>query len=223
MRVAVLYSSGKDSNYALYLALNQGWDVECLVTLKPKDPESYMFHVPCVDLTALQAESMGIPLIKKEVSGVKEEEVAELEELLSGLDVDAIVSGAVASEYQKTRLETVAENLNIKSFAPLWHKDSKRLLADMIHAEFEIMIVGVSAYGLDEGWLGRILDKDCLNDLVALSEKHEIHLTGEGGEYETFVLDAPMFKKRIQLIEMKKKWEKQSGFVELKAKLVEKI
>ncbi|MDD5111699.1 MAG: TIGR00289 family protein, partial [Candidatus Altiarchaeota archaeon] len=94
MKVAVLFSGGKDSNYALYWALNQGFEVSHLVAIIPKRDDSYMFHLPCIGYAKLQAESIGIPIIQREVSGIKEKEVSELEGLLAKLDVDGIVSGA---------------------------------------------------------------------------------------------------------------------------------
>ncbi|MFH0861337.1 MAG: diphthine--ammonia ligase [Candidatus Altiarchaeota archaeon] len=213
MKVTVLYSGGKDSNYALYWALNQGWDVTELLTLKPERDDSYMFHKPCVDLTTLQAESLGLPHRKKTVSGVKEEEVSQLRELLAGRKVDGIVSGAVASEYQKTRLDGVCEELGIRSFAPLWHKRPHTLLEDMLSAGFKIMFVGVYADGLSREWLGRVLDAEALQELQRLSEKHGINVAGEGGEYETLVTFGPTFTREVKVSDYKTVWDGVSGHI----------
>lgn len=224
MSFLVLFSGGKDSNYAIYQALEQGLDVKCLLTIKSLNPESYMFHTPCVDLAALQAEAIGLPLIQETVSGVKEQEVSELESILSRLDVEGVVSGAIASEYQKSRLEKICSNLGLKVFNPLWGRDPEELMREIISKGFEVMVVGVAAYGLDEGWLGRKLSLDDVDELVKLNKKYGVHVAFEGGEAETLVLDAPMYKKRLQVDSFTKEMDSQwSGRLEVKnALLVDK-
>ena len=206
-----MFSGGKDSTYALYWAVNQGWDVEALVSLSPERDDSYMFHKPCVELAKLQAECMGFPLFEAVVSGVKEKEVGELELVLSKLDVDGVVSGAVASEYQKTRVDSVCHNLGFKSFAPLWHKKPAQLLREILHAGFEVMVVSVSAYGLGEEWLGKILTEDDVRRLQELEKKYGVNSCGEGGEFETLVLGGPFHNKRIAIRQSKRLWGGQSG------------
>jgi len=215
MKVAVLFSGGKDSTYALYWAVNQGWDVEALVSLTPERDDSYMFHKPCVELAKLQAECMGLHIVEREVSGEKEKEVVELERVLSKLDVDGVVSGAVASEYQKTRIDTVCHNLGLKSFAPLWHKKPVQLLRDILHTGFEVMVVSVSAYGLGEEWLGKLLTEGDVSRLQELEKKYGVNPCGEGGEFETLVLDGPLFGKKLVIRESRKKWGGQAGVLEV--------
>lgn len=215
MNVSVLYSGGKDSNYALFWALNNGLDVIDLVSIKPEADDSYMFHKPCIDMTVLQAEAIGLALDQRIVSGVKEDEVLELENILKSKQIDGIVSGAVASEYQKSRIDRICEKLNIKSFSPLWHKDAEALVKQMIDAGFEIMVVGVYADGLSDAWLGRILDNSALRDLKALSEKYHIHIAGEGGEYESLVVDGPIFKRKIRVEDFVKHWNGVSGHISI--------
>jgi diphthine-ammonia ligase len=217
MRLAVLFSGGKDSNYALYWTLNQGFDVTQLVTLNPRRDDSFMFHLPCLDYVSLQAESIGIPPLKKSVSGVKEDEVKELQHVLSKLDIDGVVSGAVASEYQKTRIDGICENLGIKSFAPLWHKKPEQLLYDIINAGFSVMVVGIAAEGLTEEWLSKILSLADVEELRKLNKKYGISIAGEGGEYETFVLDGPIYKRRIMVKStVKKMLSKNAGILEIR-------
>lgn len=217
MKVAVLFSGGKDSNFALYWALNQGFDVKHLVNILPQREDSFMFHKPCVKYTKLQAKSIGVPLTQKKVSGVKEDEVGELEKILSKLKVDGIVSGAVASEYQKTRIDSVCERLSLRAFAPLWGKNQEQLVGDIINAGFAVMMVGIAAEGLTEKWLGKILTLDDLAELKELKKKYGINFSGEGGEYETFVLNGPMYKKRIVVKKSEKKMSSQnSGALEIK-------
>ncbi len=206
MRVAVLYSGGKDSNYALYWALKQGFDVKYLVSMHSESEESYMYHVPNIHLTELQARAAGIPLVKGFTSGEKEREVEDMKAVLEGLRIDGIVAGALASEYQKRRVDRVAEELGLQSFAPAWHRNPEEYMRELIGI-FDIVVVGVSAYGLDESWLGRRIDERALEELVALHEKYKLHVAGEGGEFETFVRDAPFFRARVVFDDVEKLWD----------------
>lgn len=207
MRVAVLFSGGKDSTYALYWALKEGFDVKYLVTMHSESEESYMYHVPNVHLTEFQARAVGIPLVKGFTKGEKEREVEDLKTILEGLKIDGIVAGALASQYQKERVERVAEELGIKVFAPFWKADPEEYMRTLILQGFDVVIVGVSAYGLDERWLGRRIDEKALEDLKMLNKKYGVHIAGEGGEFETFVRDAPFFKAKVVFDETEKIWD----------------
>ena len=217
MRVAVLYSGGKDSNYALYWALKEGFEVKYLVSMVSERDESYMYHVPNIHLTELQAKAVGIPLVKGFTGGEKEKEVDDMKAVLEGLKIDGVVAGALASEYQKQRVDRVAKELGIESFAPAWHRDPVDYMREIIGI-FDVVMVGTAAYGLDERWLGRRIDEKALEELVGLHEKYRIHVAGEGGEFETFVRDAPFFKARIVFDEVEKKWNEwdYSGVLEVK-------
>ncbi|NJE05029.1 TIGR00289 family protein [Thermococcus sp. M36] len=217
MRVAVLYSGGKDSNYALYWALKQEFEVKYLVSMVSESDESYMYHVPNIHLTELQAKAVGIPLIKGFTSGEKEKEVEDMKAVLEGLKIDGVVAGALASEYQKQRVDRVAKELGIESFAPAWHRDPVDYMRELVGI-FDIVMVGTAAYGLDRGWLGRRIDEKALEELVKLHEKYKIHVAGEGGEFETFVRDAPFFRARIVFDEVEKRWSEcsYSGVLEVK-------
>lgn len=223
LHVAVLVSGGKDSALALYRALKQGYNVKYLVTMIPQRPDSWMFHYPNIHLADFFAEAVGIPLVKGETSGVKEIELEDLKRLLARLQVDGVVTGAIMSQYQKKRIDRICQELNLKSIAPLWHENPQKLLAEIIDSNFEVLIVGVYAYGFDVTWLGRKINQKAISDLIKLNKKHQISIVGEGGEYETLVLDAPFFKKRIELVQTEKIWENHSGYLLVKkAKLVEK-
>ncbi|VVC03882.1 Diphthamide synthase [Candidatus Bilamarchaeum dharawalense] len=211
MRVAVLFSGGKDSTHAAGWALEQGYK-PILITVKP--PEySMMFHHPNIHVTELQARAMGLEQIFVETT--EENWRDQLVKTFKKLKVEAIVSGAVASTYQKSRLDDIASELNIKSFAPLWHADEhqlKKMLDTM-----EIFVIAVSAEGLDEKFLGEPLKK-----LVEAKVKN-VHPFLEGGEGETFVTDAPFFKKRIKIKKWNKKWDGVRGVAEIvEAELVGK-
>lgn len=216
MKVASLYSGGKDSNYSLYLAQQSGWDVTNLINIVPQRPDSYMYHFPNAGLAKMQAECIGLPLIQKNVVGVKEEELNVLEEAIQEsikkYKIEGVVSGAVTSEYQRTRIDRICDRLGVKSFAPLWHKEPEMVLEEEIKSGFEIVVVGVYAYGFDESWLGRKIDMAAFKELKSLSKKYGISVLGEGGEMETFVVDGPIFRKRIDILEIDKRWEKDSGY-----------
>jgi len=223
LQIAALVTGGKDSALALYRALKQGFKVRYLVTMIPQRPDSWMFHYPNIHLSDFFAEAVGIPLVKGETSGVKETELEDLKRLLANLQVDGVVTGAIMSQYQKKRIDKICQELNLKSIAPLWHENPQKLLAEMVDLNFEVLISGVYAYGFDVTWLGRKINWESISELIKLCKKYQISVIGEGGEYETLVLDAPFFRKRIQLIQTEKIWENHSGYLLVeKAKLVEK-
>lgn len=223
MRVSVLVTGGKDSALALYRVLKEGYQVEYLVTMLPQSEDSWMFHFLNIHLVDLFAEAAGIPLVKAETAGIKEMELKDLKNLLATLDIEGVVSGAILSQYQKKRIDKICQELNLKSIAPLWHEDQEQLLKEIIYLNFHVILVGAYAYGFDQSWLGRKIDLTMLDDLNELNKQYQISLVGEGGEYETLVLDAPFFRKRIQLLRIEKVWEDHSGYLLVKeAKLVEK-
>lgn len=220
MKVAILFSGGKDSCYALYWALNQGYDVKCLITLLPES-DSYMFHGPNVLLAKVQAKAIGLPIIEQKTKAEKEIELDDLqkaiERAVKKYKIEAVVVGALASDYQFVRVNRVCEDLRIKVFSPLWHKNQEMLLNDIVNSGIKAIFVAVAADGLDEKWLGREIDKKTAEELVKLNKKTGISIMGEGGEFETFVLDAPFFKKEIAIEKSEKKMEGSNvGKLEIK-------
>jgi len=214
----VLFSGGKDSTYAAWIASKE--DVlACLVTLFPKSDMSYMFHFPNLKWTGLQAESMGVPLLSEKTEGVKEEELADLTRALrkakAGYSLEGIYTGALASVYQKTRVERTCNELDLECISPLWGMDPETHLHRLVRDGFTVIVVSVSALGLDQGWLGRRLDGPSIGDLVALGRKYRFHVGLEGGEGETFVLDAPFFSKSLEVRSAEKHWRGDSGFLEI--------
>lgn len=223
MRVAVLATGGKDSTLSLYHAIKDGYEVKYLVTMIPQREDSWMFHYPNIHLVDLFAQAVAIKLVKAETAGIKEEEVEDLKRLLATLDIEGVVSGAIASQYQKKRIDKICKELNLKSIAPLWQKNPLQLLKEIVSLNFETIIVGVYAYGFDQSWLEKKIDSSTIDALIELNKKYGISLVGEGGEYETLVLDAPIFKKRIKIVQKERIWENQSGYLLIKkAELVDK-
>lgn len=210
MKLAALISGGKDSSFAILRALQDGHEVTDLITIKPANEDSYMFHSANIHLTDLISEACGIPLISQVSSGEKEKELDDLKKALSRVKVDGVTVGAIESEYQASRVRRICDELGLQMYAPLWHREPESLLREMIKC-MDIRMVKVAAAGMDESWLGRRFDEKVIEDLKALRRKYRVHIAGEGGEYETLVLDAPYYKKRINLIETEKVWMGDHG------------
>lgn len=226
MKLGVLFSGGKDSTYALMKAMEKD-NVVCLISILSKNKESYMFHTPNVEITNFQAEAIGLPLVQVVTEGKKEEELKDLEtairEAKEKFKIGGVVTGAVESVYQVERIQRICNDLDIFCFNPIWKRNQKDLLKDMIRSNFKVIISGIFAYPLDEKWLGREIDIRAVRELVSMQKKYGTSPSGEGGEIETTVLDAPFFKKRIEVLEYEKEAKDNSGvFVIKKAQLVAK-
>ncbi len=226
MKVAVLFSGGKDSTLALQKAMERE-EVVCLISIISENEESYMFHVPNVKITKLQAEAIGIPLIQKKTRGEKEIELNDLRYAIRKAKykygVEGIVTGAVESVYQATRVQRICNNMDLWCFNPLWKKDQVELLNETLALGFNTVISGFFAYPFDKEWLGKKIDKEMIKKLVQLKNKYHISPSGEGGEIETTVLDAPFFKKKIKILDCEIVAEKNSGIYKIKkAELIEK-
>lgn len=219
MRLAALASGGKDSTFALYKAMQEN-EIKYLVTIFPESQESWMFHHPCIELTKLQADALGIKQIINKTKGEKEKELEDLKDALSEIkdEVEGVVSGAVASNYQKSRIDKICNELGLKSLAPLWQRDPEELLEEGIESGFDIIITGVSSDGFDKSWIGRKLDQKAVEDLKDLRQKFGINICGEGGEYESLVLDCPAFKKKIKILDSEKVWDEKTNSGYLLAK-----
>lgn len=225
MDLAALFSGGKDSCFAVSEVLRKGHTVRYLVTIFPKNPESYMFHYPNIRFTRLQAEALGIKHITRESRGEKERELKDLELALKPIrgKIDGIVAGGMASRYQADRIGKLCRGLGLKFLAPLWGIEPNRYWRMLLKSGFRVMITGVSCQGLGEEWLGRVIDPKALKELRALSERFRFNLSGEGGEFETLVLDAPILKKRIKILKARKIWDGDSGIYRIeRAELAER-
>ena len=211
MRLAGLLSGGKDSVYASRLAQEQGYSLEYLVSLRSANPDSYMFHTVNIDLTRLQAEAWEIPYVTAETMGVKEEELQDLKKTLETLDIDGVITGAIASKYQADRIDKLCKELDLYHFHPLWGRDREKLLYEMQKSGMKIIFSAVAAHGLDQSWLGEPLTPERIRMLKTLNQKYGVDMCGEGGEYESLVLDAPWFKQQIKIVEAEKTWDGVSG------------
>jgi len=203
MKCGILFSGGKDSVYASYLAKKSGNEITCLITIISKNPDSYMFHTPSISKVEKQAEVMKVPLITQKTKGEKEEELKDLEKVIKNakkkFNIEAIVTGSVESAYQASRVQKICDKLKLDCFNPLWQKDQFELLKDLIENKFKIIITGVFAYPLDNKWLGREINSKFINDANTLVDKYSINPGGEGGEFESFVLDCPLFSRELEI------------------------
>lgn len=225
MNVAILFSGGKDSTMALYAALEAKEDVKYLLSMKSKNDESYMFHVPNIHITDLLSQALDIPIMSVDTDGVKEEELKDLKlafEDLKSSGVEAIYTGALYSVYQKSRIERLGSELGLKIISPYWHVDELEYMREIVSLGFKVIICGVAAWGLDESWLGRLIDDETIDELLKLNEKYQINIAFEGGEAETLAIDGPIFKKRVKILKDKKEWHLDSGVYIIEDAVLEK-
>jgi ABC transporter with metal-binding/Fe-S-binding domain ATP-binding protein len=226
LRTAVLFSGGKDSCLALYHALNST-EVKCLITLISKNPASYMFHTPNITLAQKQAKAIDLQIIIEKTRGEKERELMDLEKVIKKAKkeykIEGIVTGAIASVYQSSRIQKICDKLELKCLNPLWQRNQFELLDELLKLNFDVIITGVFAFGLD-GFLGRKVDRKFIDDIKILNEKYKISPIGEGGEFESLVLDAEFFKKRLKIEKSHVEEEKEGGKILIidKIKLVKK-
>jgi asparagine synthase (glutamine-hydrolysing) len=203
MKLGVLFSGGKDSCYAAYRAKQKGHQLACLISIISKNPDSYMFHTLNIKLVKAQAKLMNLPLITQNTKGEKEKELADLEKAtklaIKKYRIQGIVTGAIASNYQKSRIEAICKKLKISCVNPLWNKDELTYLNELIENNFKVIIAGVFAYPLDKTWLGREINREFVQAAIDLNNKHKIHIAGEGGEFETLVVDCPLFKSELEI------------------------
>lgn len=220
MKLAALYSGGKDSTYSIYRAKQMGHSVECLITMHPVADDSALFHYPNSWVTEYQAQAMQIPVLGFQVPGKsKDDETKALEEAISQAktlyNIDGVVFGGISSVFQKKAFEGVCEKQGLQAVAPIWGIEAEKYYAELLDKKFEVMVVGVSAMGLEREWLGRTIDRTTLVTLTGLSIKYGFNLTFEGGEAETLVIDCPLFNKKLRVKGANTLWEGQRGIFEI--------
>lgn len=220
MRLASLYSGGKDSNYSIFEINRLGHDVACLISINPEISDSLLFHFPNIHLTRVLAQAIDLPIrdFKSKTSSL-ENEIAVLENALSSVKeefgIEGIVHGGISSNFQKRNFEKICSDLGLSVFSPLWNLNPSNYLRRMIDEKFKIIITGVSAMGLDREWLGIQLDHESVQRLESLSSKYGFNLSFEGGEAETFVVDCPIYKKKLENTTGMVKWFGDNGIFEI--------
>lgn len=201
LKLGALLSGGKDSIYATYLMKKQNYKISCAITLISNNPDSYMFHTPNINLVKLQAEAMNIPLIEQKTKGEKEKELLDLKKALesakNNYKIEGVITGALYSNYQRERIEKICDSLGLKIFSPLWHINQETEMRELIANGFNVILSSIAADGLDRTWLGKTINEKFKDKLVELNKKNGLNIAGEGGEYESLVLDSPLFEKKI--------------------------
>ncbi|MFZ1024035.1 MAG: diphthine--ammonia ligase [Thermoplasmata archaeon] len=202
MTSTALVSGGKDSIYSAYLAETQGWVIDELLTIAPEDPDSMLFHTPNLRWVALQAKAWGKFHRAVSANGSGEDAESEaLERALSG-SKGLVVAGAIQSSYQWARLHRVCYWLGRRLFTPLWGKEPGTVVRAEIESGLDIRLVHLAAESLDPRLIGQRLDGTLLKELERRSrEIRRLNVAGEGGEFETLVVDAPFFRKRLVIDE----------------------
>jgi len=210
MKVAVLFSGGKDSAFAAFCCLYSGWEVQ-LLTIEPAE-YSTMFHHPNVNWCAKQAQAMGLPIKVVKAKGAAEaDELSEVKRALAGMEVDAVATGAIESEYQKQRIDRIAHELGIRSFSPLWRTGGS--LLPEICSHFEAYVTAVSAEGLGKDDLAARFDAKFVARLKGM--KPRVSPLLEGGEGETFVANAPFFRRALKIAKWEKQWDGARGVAKI--------
>lgn len=221
MKLAALYSGGKDSTFALYLAEQMGHEISCLVNIVPTDKASWIFHTPNLNAVPIMAEAMDIPLLCTESDGSEDGDLDALKKALTGLDIDGVVVGALWSDYQWDRMNRVLGDLDLVMIAPLWRKSQDMIYDEMVAAGIDAVIVGVFAEGLDEKWLGMHIDSENKSKLIELRSRYGISIMGEGGEYESMTLDSPIHKRRLVIKESNIECARYSGTLNVASVVLE--
>lgn len=213
MKLAVLFSGGKDSTYALFKIMKNN-EIKCLISIISENKESYMFHTPNIEITKLQAKSLEIPLISKKTKGIKEEELEDLKnaiiEAKKKYEIEGVITGAVESVYQSSRIKKICDELDLKCINPLWKRHQEELLKEIIDNDFKFIITSISADGLDESFLGKVITKEDVGKLAEINKKYGISLMFEGGEAETLVISCPIFKKKLIIEKAEKIMESEN-------------
>ncbi|MCD6542496.1 MAG: hypothetical protein J7K38_04135, partial [Thermoplasmata archaeon] len=96
-----------------------------------------------------------------------------------------------------------------------WHKNQEMLLRYQIAAGFEIMVDHVSAEGLGKEWLGKIIDEKNVDEFIEICRRYGINPSGEGGEFETIVLDSPLYREKLFVEDMRIRWYRDYGYCEI--------
>ena len=220
MKLAALFSGGKDSTYSIYKVKQMGHNVQCLVTVFPKSSDSHLLHFPTIGLTKLQSKTLKIPQIISTLdSDELEEEMNALRVLLEkakkDFQIDGLVHGGISSEFQKKCFEKICIENDLKVVTPLWKTNAKKYMIDLIHSNFKFILTSVSSDGLDERWLGKIISAHDILQLHKLSDKYGFNLNFEGGEAETFVVDCPLYSDPILITKSKVIWDGYRGRFEI--------
>lgn len=223
--MVLLFSGGKDSNYAFYLLTEAGVNVCCLVSVIVEDKHSMLLHPTTTAYTLLQSEAMCVPIL------LGYSRPGEEKRVLAGLltkarrlyEARALATGGILSNYQRREFGELASRTGLHLVSPIWGVDQEKYLLDIARSGIKAMIVRVSALGLGPEILGKVIDEGLATEIINRSRRYGFNASFEGGEAETLVLDAPFYRKRIRIGSCRKSWHGDWGEVEiLSARLEDK-
>ena len=215
------WSGGKDSCLACHKAILEGHDVYYLMNTVSEEYSRVRFHGFRDKVVQAQAEALGIKLFQSKTSGENYERDFKngVKSLISKEDIHGIVFGDLHLESGLEWTQRICKELGIKCIQPLWKKPVKEVLIDFIDSGFEAYVTSLQADKLDKSFIGRKLDKKFLDDISKLG----IDVCGENGEYHTLVVDGPIFKKRLEILETEKVLRDGYWFLDVKEyRLVDK-
>jgi uncharacterized protein (TIGR00290 family) len=198
MKVAALWSGGKDSSLACYRAIENKLDVALLVNFiweKPSKAHS-------LTVVRLQAEALQKPSYEAHVKEPYFEEYHKtMLKLKQDYGVEAVVTGDITyiDDFHGNWIDDVCKGTGLEVIKPLWEFARTTILDELITKGFKPMFTCVKEPWFTQEWLGRTLDSKAVEDLTELHKKNGVDLCGENGEYHTMVLDAPFFKKKIKI------------------------
>jgi diphthine-ammonia ligase len=225
-RIGMMYSGGKDSTYSLGKLLEQGYEIVCLITVISENKESYMLHTQSIEMTKLSSVALSLPLVVGYTKGKKEEELEEIKQAMlearAKYDIEGIGTGAIASDYQKTRIDSLGSDCGLSVLSPIWAIDQHRYMENLILEHYKFILTSVSCQGLDDSWLGREMTSKDIEKLHLLSSKFKFNIAFEGGEAETLVLDCPLYKqKRIRILDSTIDWNGYFGSLSIRRAILE--
>jgi ABC transporter with metal-binding/Fe-S-binding domain ATP-binding protein len=200
-KAAVLFTGGKDSCLAFHIARKKGYEIDYLLTIIPKNFDSYMFHKPDLELLEKQAEMLDVDLLIGESEGIEEKEVDDLKKLIESVKgkVEVVIAGGIASSYQGSRIKKICDELGLEFYAPLWDYKPEQVWEELLRENFKVILTKISCEGIGREWLGKVINKERFGKLKGLSKKYKFRIDFEGGEAESAVLKMPEFKKEIIL------------------------
>ncbi len=220
MKLASLFTGGKDSVYAICLAQEQGHDVACLLTVLPESEDSHLLHHPNLSWTRLQAESMDTPQMRARSASVRTDAELEvlgdlLEKAKARFGIQGVVHGGIMSRFQREKFESLCRSHNLSLVSPVWGIPPGRYMRSLLDSNLVFIITAVSSDGLDDGWLGRTISGPDITLLEDLSRRFGFNMNFEGGEAETFVTDCPLFSHPVRINRARKVWDGYRGRFEI--------
>jgi diphthine-ammonia ligase len=220
MNIGCLFSGGKDSTYALYKSINEGHNISCLISLHAFNDESLLYHYPNNYLLKKISKAIEIPIIERYCyNSDKNYEIEQLNlSIKTAIDkysIEGLVHGTISSMFQLNIFKKICLKQKLQLYSPLWNIEPYKYYDELLESKFEILITRVAALGLERMWLGKIIDKKNYEHLRKLSEKYKFNMTFEGGEAETLVLDCPVYKKKIEIVNYDINWDGIRGTFEI--------